>query len=59
LDSSDSICANISEGYGRFHYKDSLKFYYNARGSLYEAQFWLNRLQKINLVSDVLYNELQ
>ena len=59
LDSSDSIGANISEGYGRFHYKDSLKFYYNARGSLYEAQFWLNRLQKRNLVSDVLYNELQ
>ena len=59
LDSSDSIGANISEGYGRFHYKDSLKFYYNATGSLYEAQFWLNRLQKRNLVSDVLYNELQ
>ncbi|MBA7568682.1 hypothetical protein ES708_10416 [subsurface metagenome] len=26
---------------------------------MYEAQFWLNRLQKRNLVSNVLYNELQ
>jgi len=25
----DSIGANIAEGYGRFHYLDRIKFYYN------------------------------
>ena len=59
LDASDSIGANISEGYGRFHYKDSLKFYYNSRGSLYEADFWLNRLRKRELVAIELYEEMQ
>jgi len=34
---SKSITANIAEGYGRYHYPDSLKFYSNARGSLNEV----------------------
>lgn len=33
-----SIPANIAESFGRYHYKDSLKFLYNARGSLFEVQ---------------------
>ena len=36
--SSKSTPANIAEGYGRYHYLDSLKFYSNARGSLYETR---------------------
>ncbi|MFC2118165.1 four helix bundle protein, partial [Bacteroidota bacterium] len=38
VNSIDSISANISEGYGRFSYKDSQKFYYYARGSLFESK---------------------
>jgi len=38
--STDSISANIAEGYGRFHYLDKNKFYYNARGSLLESRHW-------------------
>jgi four helix bundle protein len=34
---SKSITANIAEGYGRYHYLDSLKFYSIARGSLNET----------------------
>jgi len=34
----DSVGANIAEGYGRFHYLDRIKFYYYARGSLFEAK---------------------
>jgi four helix bundle protein len=34
---SVSIALNIAEGYGRYHYLDSLRFYYNARGSLEET----------------------
>ena len=33
VDATDSIAANIAEGFGRFHKKDKQKFYYNARGS--------------------------
>jgi four helix bundle protein len=51
LRSSDSIGANIAEGYGRFHYKDSAKFYYNSRGSLYETAFWINRLKYRGLIN--------
>jgi four helix bundle protein len=31
---STSIVLNIAEGYGRYHYLDSLRFYYIARGAL-------------------------
>ncbi|MFO7851372.1 MAG: four helix bundle protein [Bacteroidota bacterium] len=50
LEASDSPGANIAEGFGRFHYRDSLKFYYNSRASLYEAIYWTGRLQKRNLI---------
>ncbi|RAV30168.1 four helix bundle protein [Sinomicrobium soli] len=35
--SSRSIGSNISEGFGRFHYKENSKFCRNARGSLMET----------------------
>lgn len=35
--SSKSITANIAEGYGRFHYLDSLRYYSVARGELNET----------------------
>jgi four helix bundle protein len=44
IEATDSVGANIAEGYGRFHYLDKTKFYYNARGSLLEARHWLNLL---------------
>jgi len=38
--SVDSVGANIAEGYGRYHYLDKNKFYFNARGSLLESRHW-------------------
>src|SRR5687767_591225 len=32
-----SITLNIAEGYGRYHYLDSMRFYYIARGSISEV----------------------
>ena len=34
---SSSVCLNIAEGYGRYHYLDRLRFMYIARGSLNET----------------------
>ncbi|MBU1013645.1 MAG: four helix bundle protein [Bacteroidetes bacterium] len=33
---SRSVTANISEGYGRFHFQENIQFCRQARGSLYE-----------------------
>ena len=48
----DSVGANIAEGYGRFHYKDKLRFYYNARGSLLESQYWFDLLTERELIPE-------
>ena len=42
----DSIAANISEGYGRFHYKEQRQFCYIARGSIYETNTWLTKAKE-------------
>lgn len=36
-----SIAANIAEGWGRFHFADKIRFYYQARGSTTEVQNFL------------------
>jgi len=54
----DSIGANIAEGYGRFHYKDKIKFYYNARGSLWEAKHWLYLLHKRNFLDQETFKKI-
>lgn len=33
-----SVCANIAEGFGRYYFKDKIRFYYQARGSATEIQ---------------------
>ncbi|MFA5828292.1 MAG: four helix bundle protein [Candidatus Shapirobacteria bacterium] len=35
---ASSISANIAEGFGRYHFNDKIKFYFQARGSLKEVQ---------------------
>lgn len=58
----DSISANISEGFGRFHYKDAKNFYYYARGSLFETKSWIQKASSRELiekeVAEDLLNEL-
>lgn len=56
--SADSIPANIAEGFGRFHYLDSIKFYYYARGSVYETQFWCKKSYKRNLINKKDYDSV-
>lgn len=54
----DSISANIAEGFGRFHRKDKIKFYYNARGSIYESLDWLEKCKHRKLVTEKQYQEI-
>lgn len=56
--SADSIAANISEGFGRYHYKDSKRFYYISRGSLFETKTWLEKSQKRKLITEEIYDSL-
>jgi four helix bundle protein len=56
--SIDSGGANIAEGYGRFHYLDKNKFYYNARGSLFEVKHWICLLKKRDLITTNELNTL-
>jgi len=46
----DSIGANIAEAFGRFHYADKIRFLYYARGSLFEAKFWIDRANRRGLI---------
>ncbi len=41
--SCDSIAANLSEGLGRYHYKETRNFSYYSRGSLFETRTWLTK----------------
>lgn len=38
---ASSVSANIAEGFGRYHYKERIHFYYQARGSLSEVKNFL------------------
>jgi four helix bundle protein len=54
--SVDSVAANLCEGFGRFHFKDSKNFYYYSRGSLYETKTWLTKARNRNLITEEEYN---
>lgn len=48
----DSIGANIAEGFGRFHKKDKIKFYYNSRASVLESMHWRDLSYRRKLIND-------
>jgi len=49
--SSDSIAANLAEGYGRYTPSDRKLFYRYARGSLEETKAWLRKLIRRKVIS--------
>lgn len=53
--STDSVWANIAEWFGRFHYLDSIKFYYNARWSLQETKHRIELLYDRAVLSNATY----
>lgn len=52
----DSVAANISEGFGRYHFKDKKNFCYYSRGSLFETKTWLLKAYNRKLLNE---NEFQ
>jgi four helix bundle protein len=55
---SRSVTNNIAEGYGRYHYKESVHFYFNARGSMFEILDHLIIAKDENLLSTEVFNNL-
>lgn len=58
LDAADSIGANIAEGYGRYHYKESINFNNYARGSAFETKHWCTRLYERALIENNSFEEI-
>ena len=55
----DSVAANLSEGFGRYHYKEAKIFSYYSRGSLYETKTWLTKAFNRKLITKDNFNSFQ
>jgi four helix bundle protein len=51
----DSISANIAEGFGRYHKKDKVKFYYYSFGSVKECLDWNEKAKIRKLITEQDY----
>jgi len=54
---SKAISANIAEGYGRYHYLDTLRFYSIARGTLNETLSHLIVAKTLGYIKEDYYSE--
>ena len=52
-----SATANIAEGYGRFHYKESIQFYRISRGSQFEVKDHLISCFDLKFIDNSLLKE--
>ena len=59
LRAARSATANIAEGWGRFHFLDSRKFFFNSRGSLGEILDHLLEAKDCKYISKELYVSIQ
>ncbi|MCD4797065.1 MAG: four helix bundle protein [Candidatus Cloacimonetes bacterium] len=57
IKAADSIAANLSEGLGRYHYKETKNFSYYSRGSLFETKTWITKAMNRSLITDIQYND--
>lgn len=55
---SDSISANIAEGFGRYHKKDKIKFYRYSQGSLRECYDWTQKAKVRKLITESEYQHI-
>ncbi len=57
--SASSVGANIAEGFGRFHFKDKIRFFYQARGSNTESQNHIILAHDLGFLSEEEYASLK
>lgn len=55
----DSVAANLSEGFGRYHYKEAKNFSYYSRGSLYESKTWITKAFNRKMISEEEFEVFQ
>jgi four helix bundle protein len=55
---SDSVSANLKEGFGRYFYKDRNLYYVYSRGSLFETHCWLEKAIARKLISKNDFDDL-
>ena len=57
------MAANLSEGLGRYHYKEARHISDYSRGSLFESKAWLTKAKNRNLIDETtfikMYNTLE
>ena len=58
VNAADSISANIAGGFGRYHKKDKIKFYYYSFGSVKECVDWCNKALARNLITAEVHTTL-
>jgi len=56
--SAKSVTANIAEGYGRYHYLDSLRYYSIARGELNETLAHFANALALGYIAKEYYGEI-
>ncbi len=54
----DSIAANLSEGLGRYHFKEIKNFAYYSRGFLFETKTWLAKASSRKLIEQATFEQL-
>jgi four helix bundle protein len=54
----DSVAANLSEGFGRYHYLETKHFGYYSRGSLYESKTWLKKANNRKMIPNEQFEDL-
>ncbi len=59
IKAADSVAANLSEGFGRFFYKENKQFCYYSRGSLYETKTWLTKSWNRKLINSESFHTFQ
>jgi four helix bundle protein len=58
VNASDSVGANIAEGYGKGSFADRSRFTKISRGSLFETKHWTNKSYRRKLIIDQEFAEI-
>ncbi len=58
IDASDSVSANLAEGFGRYHKKDKIHFYRFSQGSVKECFDWNQKALVRKLLTQEEYQHI-